>query len=60
MSVQELILKDAVDNSLTLKKKEDIEGFGLRIKDIRNRLTDAYITREHAHLIMLYLQEHLK
>lgn len=60
MSVKELKLEDGYGNSLILKNRKDIEGFSLHIKDSHNGLTNAYITKEQAHLLYLYLQEHFE
>ena len=57
MSVEQLILKDEVNNSIKIRRGD--VGFVLTINDM-NKITNAFLTKEHAHLLMLYLKEHLK
>jgi len=57
MSVEQLILKDEVNNSIKIRRGD--VGFVLTINDM-NKITNAFLTREHGHLLMLYLQEHLR
>lgn len=58
MSVKELILKDQIGNSITVNTCAN-DGFIFSVKDL-NRVTNFYLKREHAHLLKLYLEEHLK
>lgn len=57
MSVKELVLKDELNNSIKFRKV--VSGFILSVLDM-NKTTNAFLTRDQAHLLMLYLQEHLK
>ena len=56
MSVKELVLKDEVGNSVTIIFTN---GCLFKIRDM-NEAKNFYLDRNQAHLLMLYLQEHLK
>ncbi len=53
MSVKELKLTDSIGNEIKIKTGDG--GFYLKLLK-----EGAYLTRSQAHLLMLYLQEHLK
>ena len=55
MSVKELVLKDEIGNSITLKHVE-YGGLRFNIKDL-NGEKGGYLDRNQAHLLMLYLQD---
>lgn len=56
MSVEELKLSDSLNNTLKIRRYD--VGFVLTIKDM-NGVKNSFLTKKQAHLLMLYLQEHL-
>lgn len=56
MSVKELILRDTVGNSIKVGKEG--EGFIFKIDDLNSK-KNAYLDRNQAHFLYLYLKEHL-
>lgn len=54
MSVKELVLKDEVGNSLNFKDAYD--GILMKIDD-KISIRKAYLDRNQAHLLYLYLKE---
>lgn len=57
MSVKQLKLIDDIGNSINVQIF--LKGFLFKINDM-NGIKNAYLDRGQAHLLMLYLQEHLK
>lgn len=57
MSAEQLKFKDSIENSIEFKYRDD--GVYLKIKDM-NGIKNVYLDRGQAHLLMLYLQDHLK
>jgi len=56
VSVKELVLKDTVDN--LMKFVTEGSGFILKIDDLNGK-KNAYLDRNQAHLLYLYLKENL-
>lgn len=57
MSVEQLILRDELNNSIKIRRGD--VGFILTIND-SNKITNAFLTKEHGYLLKLWLEEHLK
>lgn len=58
MSVKELKLV-GIDAILHFKHGTNTENFGVAVNDKENKVV-MILNRSEAHLLMLYLQEHLK